>query len=559
MRAVKVCGAAFAALLLLCGIFTFTVSAEARLYNMDITVTVNGDGSAHIYQVWDTYIDEGTEVYMPFLTGGYLEIRDLKVRDNTRVYSYNKWWDVDESFEDKAYTCGLNEFDDGFEVCFGISQYGQNRYIVEYTVENMFSAYTDTDGTLFRFVNSEMNFTPTAVNFSMKLANGKPFNDDMANIWGFGYDGDVQFQDGAIVAKTDSDITGSEHMTLMVELNKGVITPARTVDGAFAETKEKAFEDSDYLFDESIWPMVIALTLIGLSLLAGLVGAIIGLVKYISHRIQCKQFEKNCGYHRDLPQGGNLNFSAALGMPFKYVSEQTMLGAHLLRLVVGGYIVPVKEESVGIFGITRTHNNFRLDHCPPIADDGARLYEILQRAAGADGVLSEKELEKYCHDHPQKLRSFIKSSIADGKKEITAGKLFKRKTPTTPKQLRESGQAALAELVGFKKYLEDFSLIDEREVGETLVWQDLMVYAVLLDIADTVLRQLKTKLPEEIEQLNDFDRNIIFTNTYYHCMYNSMRTREQEIAAARSGGSGGSASFGGGGGFSGGGIGGGVR
>ena len=40
------------------------VKAETAVPQMDIYVTINDDGSATITQVWDTYMDEGTEMYL---------------------------------------------------------------------------------------------------------------------------------------------------------------------------------------------------------------------------------------------------------------------------------------------------------------------------------------------------------------------------------------------------------------------------------------------------------------------------------------------------------------
>jgi uncharacterized membrane protein len=86
-----------------------------------------------------------------------------------------------------------------------------------------------------------------------------------------------------------------------------------------------------------------------------------------------------------------------------------------------------------------------------------------------------------------------------------------------------------------------------------------MVWAVLLGVADKVIKELRHLYPAQADEWDMYDRRLIITHGYYHGMYSSMRAREQEIQAQRSSGSGGHASFGGGGGFSGGGCGGGGR
>ena len=35
-------------------------------------------------------------------------------------------WNIDASFAEKSRKCGINKTDEGVELCFGISEYGQN-------------------------------------------------------------------------------------------------------------------------------------------------------------------------------------------------------------------------------------------------------------------------------------------------------------------------------------------------------------------------------------------------------------------------------------------------
>ena len=129
---------------LLCCLFTVLLlfslcvpSLAAQISDMDITVTVNDDGSAVVSQVCQTDADEGTEFYMPFFTNGYLTLSDLSVRDTVREYEVVDDWDPDRDFDEKAYRCGLLQTGNGYEICFGISQYGANTYTVTYTAPHV--------------------------------------------------------------------------------------------------------------------------------------------------------------------------------------------------------------------------------------------------------------------------------------------------------------------------------------------------------------------------------------------------------------------------------------
>lgn len=48
----------------------------------------------------------------------------------------------------------------------------------------------------------------------------------------------------------------------------------------------------------------------------------------------------------------------------------------------------------------------------------------------------------------------------------------------------------------FKKYMEDFSLLDEKEVPQLVIWEKYLVYATAFGIAEKVIKQLKIKYPE---------------------------------------------------------------
>ena len=125
-------------------------------------------------------------------------------------------------------------------------------------------------------------------------------------------------------------------------------------------------------------------------------------------------------------------------------------------------------------------------------------------------------------------------------------------------------------MFGLKKYLQEFSLIDERHVQEVSLWKDYMIFATLFGIADQVIKDMKQINPEyfNMDQVAQQMADDMTLPTIYSTMQKStaraaMNKAEREAARearrARSSGHGGHSSWGGGGGFSGGGFGGGVR
>lgn len=105
---------------------------------------------------------------------------------------------------------------------------------------------------------------------------------------------------------------------------------------------------------------------------------------------------------------------------------------------------------------------------------------------------------------------------------------------------------------GLKKYMEDFSLLNEKEVMDVEIWERFLVYATAFGISEKVIKQLKLVYPN-FEQLTgkDYTMMYLMMNTNFNRSFTSSVT--SSISSAYS------SATGGGGGFSGGGGGGACR
>lgn len=113
-----------------------------------------------------------------------------------------------------------------------------------------------------------------------------------------------------------------------------------------------------------------------------------------------------------------------------------------------------------------------------------------------------------------------------------------------------------------KRFLEDFSALNEAPIKSAALWQQYFVYGLALGVTDAALANLYAKLPKEQLEKNDVDfASIYMMNrlmTYYAFRtysYNAVANTAHRVSAeeARVSRSSGGSSFGGGGGFSGGG------
>lgn len=124
--------------------------------------------------------------------------------------------------------------------------------------------------------------------------------------------------------------------------------------------------------------------------------------------------------------------------------------------------------------------------------------------------------------------------------------------------LTQKGVDQQAEWKGLKKYMEDFSLLKEREIPEMAIWERFLVYATAFGIAERVIKQLKIIYPNFDEMSNGIVTysymNLMmttdFSNSFSHAISSSINS---SMSSTYSSGSGSGGGFSGGGGFGGGG------
>ncbi len=134
--------------------------------------------------------------------------------------------------------------------------------------------------------------------------------------------------------------------------------------------------------------------------------------------------------------------------------------------------------------------------------------------------------------------------------------------------LTQKGTEEQEKWKGLAKFMEEFSLIKEREVPELALWEKYLVYATAFGIADKVIEQMKAKYPEvfveeywndenlqKYQVLNFATSNIIYGVSNYHplSVLNSSTDRAYSTSLSEIAKHSSSSGSGGGGGFSGGG------
>lgn len=525
------------------------VFGRPKLHDLDIRVLLSPNGDAQITETRRMSIDsEGTECYIVVGNLNGSKLQGFSVWDETGLrYEVQSSWDIDRSRSWKTGRCGIVTKRDGYELCWGLGNSGSRTYTTRYTVTNLLRGYEDADGFNYMFVAEGLSPSPEHVRLVILPTDTLHLNKENTAIWAFRYRGDINFVGDSIVAETSEPFSSRSAMIAMVKFQKGMFQPNLIMEGTFEDVKNHALENSDYDDGEMTRSEKIAFALFLLSIMLLPLLLILGYFYYVW--CQRRKVMKDLNWFRDLPYGGNLQQVNDVLNAYKYGSADynNLLSACILRLINDGAISI--EQQTNAKG--RTTQRFVIHSLPTDKTYPQLLrmvHKIFRDAAGSDTVLEPKELKSWMKStHNQSYTdSFIQTLH-------TKTRIYQYKN-----QLDE-----VRKVFGLKKYLKDFTLLDERNVGEVALWKDYMIFATLFGIADQVIRDMKRINPEYFymdqiaqQMANETTLPLIRSTMHQSTSRAAMSKAEREARAA---GGGGSSSWGGGGGFSGGGFGGGVR
>lgn len=98
----------------------------------------------------------------------------------------------------------------------------------------------------------------------------------------------------------------------------------------------------------------------------------------------------------------------------------------------------------------------------------------------------------------------------------------------------------------FKKYMEDFSLLKEKDIPDLIIWEKFLVYATAFGIAEKVIKGLKVVYPNyDNLDYSIYPNMYIFMHMDFTRSFNSI---SNSMSSSFSSGSGGGGGFSGGGG-----------
>ena len=552
-------------LFLMLMLMPITVDATNRIYNIDIDVNIDQDGSANITEVWDVDGSDGTEWYKVMNNLGNSELSNFKVSMDGNNLTY-KSWNIDESLSQKRGYYGINYTGSGLELCFGKYDYNRHKFTLSYTLSNFVFNTEDSQVLYFNFIDrlSSVDFD----NFSVTISSYYSFPDTL-DVWGYGYKGYAYVSNGKIEMSNEGDMDGN-YVVLLAKfpLNTFVTTNSYgkydSFDTVYEMAEEDTFEyDYDYYDDGiDIFGFILEMITFLVPFLIMCFGIKSAITSGYGYKDNKKIDKSNVPMFRDIPCNKDIYYANTLIKlnNFGY-NQSNILGAIILKWVRNNKVV-FRNEKIGIFN----KDTSVIDLTNDVVFDNELETELfnMMRAASKDGLLEAKELEKWCKKNYEKflgLFTRIENKTINSLK--AENHIYRRSNKTECKKKNVMDDMIYndsVQLYGLKKYLEEFSRMDTKEVMEVKLWDEYLMFAYLFGIADKVAKQFKDMYPEIIEQMQEqnFDYDtLIFVN---HISMRSVSAASSARAAAESYSSGGGGfSSGGGGGGSFGGGGGGSR
>lgn len=556
-------------LLVLIALFLFLpINVKANKINsVDMSIYVDANGDAYVTEIWNANLTSGTEGYKPYYNLGKASITDFKVYLDGSEYTYSNFWNVNGSFNSKSFKNGINYIDNGLELCWGISKYGQNKYTLKYKINGFVSQTTDAQMIYWTLIPHNLSSKPN--NVHIKIYSDQKYSSDIP-VWGYGnYGGTAYVYDGYIEMNSEGALNKNEYMTILVKFPLSTFNTSNILNDKFdyyhhlAEVDSIVYSDNDNsTFLNIIVPF---LTFFGISIISIiLIRLITGFDKiygsyYIKFKRNEKKLPKNVFNYRDIPFNNNIYLTYWIATVYNLSNKKTdLLGAMLLKWLKEGKIAIKKESKLG-----KKKAQSIIDFTLPFSTNNSleqTLYEMM-KTASKDGLLKQKEFENWCNKNYDKIYSWFtdvldfQTELFIDNKEILEEKALLHNVYTIQSSIYDEA----IKLKGFKNFLLEFSRINDKEAIEVNMWEYYLIYAQILGIAEKVAKQFKNLYPELLQNL-DYDYNdITFIYTISDRGMSAASTSKSRASSYSSGGGGFSSGGGGGGSFGGGSGGGGFR
>jgi uncharacterized membrane protein len=563
-------------------ISNFAFATDIQYISANISVMCEKNGTAHINEIWEIKVNSGTEMYLVRDNLEKQSISNLKVLADGKEYQNIGNWNTKASFNDKAYKCGIVRNGSEYELCWGLSSYGNRTFNISYDISNLVKECSDGSFIEQLFINKRpYNLETAKITIESK---GTQFTNENTKMWaGGGATGNVFIENGKIVAQATDSMLPEAKFSILAQFDKEIFSPEVFKDTTFEKLKSKNLQETDYqknyeneqenmnsgsyYYSEPsliqkifsyVFPIIISVIIAFTAIIIFLKTARTKDNLIILNDKLKKQY-KHPDYSRNLPFQDNIFATyTRLHTLGKLQNESSIIGVYILKWIQHQEINLVKVETKKFFK-TKFEDAIELkelnNDVHPLEKE---LFDMMLEASDENHILVNKDFEKWCSKNWSSFEGWLKKCNKEGLSALKKmgavvenNKKFMGLIKYTRNEITEVGIKLTSEMFGFKKYLEDFTIINEREAKEVELWGDYIIYAQLFGIADKVSKQFKNLYPSYFEErfnldqnknidifvVNNLMNNFIHTAQTAHNTYVNSHNSNAETALAGLGGS----------------------
>lgn len=581
-----------------------TTKSNASLYlnNLDFYAEIDTNGNMNVTETWNIRISNTNTLYKTFELdeNKYSGITNVQVSEVGR----GDFTETDEwayHLTKDYYFGGIN--DDGkFEISFGVGlddSTATNTYKISYTVVDAIKKYDDCAELYWQFLGSDAAVDASKITGTIKLPLEADSKEDI-RVWGH-----VETLNGEIYVTS----TDTVEFSLDNYISGNYVEVRIAMPSEMIETAERTYNKNvlpSIIEEETEWAneanvrrerkqrneKIIKTVIIAVMVIIGII-LLRQTVKYIKIFKNTKKLipTEKYEYFREKPDKNSTPADALFlynnGVNAASTAFGNVFSATLLNLSLKGYFkITVEQNEKGkketlIYETKKDIEDLQYEE--------ERIARFVKNAIDSKEKITIKELQKYIRNHASSVSSLIeKTGIETKNKNKMTENFDEEKSKEKSKyigiaivyfavamfcitflpvvilliinailalmingklsNLTQKGIDEREKWKGLKKYMEDFSLLNEKEIPALEVWEEYLVYATVFGIADKVIKQLKMVYPQ-IDEMDDFN-TASYIYLMSHTNFNSSFSKaiNSSISSTMSSGSGGGGGFSGGGG-----------
>lgn len=470
---------------------------------------------------------------------------------------------------------GLPIANNKFEIAWGVGlddDSATKKYRISYTVQDAITQYQDCSQLYWQFIGTDNAVPAKKVTGKIKLPSPVK-NAENLRVWAHGpLNGEIQKAGNGEVTFAVSDLRPETMLEVRVTVEEemffgGIQKATKALSGILQEEERWAQEANNQR--EKIRKKWIIVGIVYLLVLLFLVTRLIKYGKQLSQTKKEKYSVEEIKYFRDIPREKEATPAEATFLCesnrnhfFIHNKLSQVFSATLLQLCLKKYITFESSDSKNMTIYCLKDNDEGLQASEKI------VWEILQKASllEPEKGITMKAIKKYASKNYDEFDCFMRQLedapkhvyVANGKYDVKKEKKANRqailatmyvgmavvvpiiafalvedfsiwlvllpfillcilcmavlsKVANNIPVLTEQGEIERQQWRGLKRYMEDFSLLKEREVPDLILWEKYLVYATAFGISEKVIKQLKLVYP----QMENLDRD---TYTYLYLM-----------------------------------------